>query len=61
MIPKRGPEAFEKFLDCLKDDYPWVVNNFKEKEVELINFNARGNVYQLKSNLLPFIYRNVPL
>jgi asparagine synthetase B (glutamine-hydrolysing) len=44
MIPKRGPDAFEIFLDCLKEDYPWVVNNFKEKEVELINFNARGNL-----------------
>ncbi|XP_045215573.2 uncharacterized protein LOC123565864 isoform X2 [Mercenaria mercenaria] len=43
MIPKRGPEAFNKFLECLEDDYPWVVKNFKEKEIELINFNARAN------------------
>ena len=40
MIPKRGPDAFSKLLECLKADYPWVVENFKEKEAELVN--ARG-------------------
>ncbi|KAL4228014.1 hypothetical protein ACF0H5_013452 [Mactra antiquata] len=43
MITKRGPNAFTKFMECLEDDYPWVVLNFKEKEVELINFNIRAN------------------
>lgn len=40
MIPKRGPDAFDKFMEVLEGDYPWVVQNFKEKEIELINFNA---------------------
>lgn len=45
MIPKRGPEAFNKFLECLEDDYPWVVQNFREKEIELFNFNASGKEF----------------
>lgn len=43
MTQKRGPDAFNKFMECLEEDYPWVVENFKEKEEELINFNARAN------------------
>ncbi|XP_052277719.1 DNA ligase 1-like [Dreissena polymorpha] len=36
MLTKRGPEAYDKFMDCLSEDYPWVVQNFREKEAELM-------------------------
>ncbi|KAH3779834.1 hypothetical protein DPMN_157642 [Dreissena polymorpha] len=36
MLTKRGPEAYDNFMDCLSEDYPWVVQNFREKKVELM-------------------------
>ena len=41
MIPKRGPDAYKKFMECLQQDYPWIVNNFQEKETELLT-HTRG-------------------
>ena len=35
MIPKRGPEAYEKFMEILKTDYPWIVENFRDREEDM--------------------------
>ena len=41
MIPKRGPEAYEKFMEALKPDYPWIVENFKDREEDM---KAKGTI-----------------
>lgn len=51
MIPKRGPEAYEKFMEALKPDYPWIVENFKDREEDM---KAKGS-----PNVLPELRRNI--
>ena len=35
MIPKRGPEAYERFMEVLTPDYPWIVENFRDREEDM--------------------------
>ena len=35
MVPKRGPEAYEKFMEVLTPDYPWIVENFRDREEDM--------------------------
>lgn len=51
MIPKRGPEAYEKFMEVLKPDYPWIVESFKDREEDM---KSKGS-----PNLLPELRRNI--
>ena len=53
MIPKRGPEAYEKFMEILKTDYPWIVENFRDREEDM---KAKG-----KRSILPVREPNAKL
>lgn len=56
MIPKRGPDAYKKFMECLEEDYPWIVRNFKEKETELLRQTRGKNLVDCFDSLIETYY-----
>lgn len=51
MIPKRGPEAYEKFMEVLTPDYPWIVENFRDREEDMKSKGSPNLLSELRKNV----------
>lgn len=49
MLPRRGPDAFETFIDIIKNDYPWLAatleTNYKTESDTLQRQNSQMTLF----------------
>ena len=52
MLPKRGPAAFDKFVDIIKHDYPWLAamlnNSLKEEKMTRAPTRGSSRMEQIR-------------